>query len=39
MDVGITKSERMSPFHYITGMIVFFTTYSGLLLVVRGWLV
>jgi hypothetical protein len=39
MDVGITKSERSSAFHYITGTIVFFTSYSALLLVVRGWLI
>lgn len=39
MDVGMTKSGRNSPFHYITGTIVFFATYAAALLMIRDWIV
>ncbi|HEX8520984.1 MAG TPA: hypothetical protein VF669_01925 [Tepidisphaeraceae bacterium] len=39
MDVGMTKSGRNSPFHFVTGTIVFFATYSAALMMVRHWLI
>ena len=35
MDVGITKSGRNSPFHYITGTIVFLVSYYAAILALR----
>ncbi len=39
MDVGMTRSQRSSIFHYITGTIIVLVTYSGALLMLRQWLV
>jgi hypothetical protein len=39
MDVGVTRSEQPSPFHYFTGTIVFFITYSAVLLAMRQWFI
>ena len=35
MDVGVTKSNKSHPFHYITGTIVFFMGYSAVMFMVR----
>ncbi len=35
MDVGMTKGEGSSPFHWITGTIVFLSGYTMALLLVR----
>ena len=35
MDVGLTKSGRDHPLHYITGSIVFLATYCGALLMIK----
>jgi len=37
MDVGITKSSRNSPFHFITGMLVITVAYSACMFAVRAF--
>jgi len=38
MDVGITKSSRNSPFHFITGMLVITVAYSACMFAVRAFI-
>ena len=35
MDVGITKSNKNSPFHFVTGMVVVTVGYSAVMFAVR----
>jgi len=35
MDVGITKSSKNSPFHFVTGMLVITVGYSAVMFAVR----
>jgi hypothetical protein len=39
MDVGITKSNKNHPVHFITGLIVVTVSYSALMFAVRGLVV
>jgi len=35
MDVGITKSEKNSPFHFITGLVVVLISFSAVMFAIR----
>jgi hypothetical protein len=35
MDVGITKSNKQHPIHFITGLVVVLVGYSGVMFAVR----
>ena len=35
MDVGITKSNKNSPFHFVSGMVIVTVGYSALMFAVR----
>jgi len=35
MDVGITRSQRSSPFHWITGLLVVTVAYSAVMFAIR----
>lgn len=35
MDVGITKSNKNSPFHFISGLVIVTVSYSALMFAVR----
>jgi hypothetical protein len=37
MDVGITKSNKNSPFHFVTGMLVVTVGYSAFMFAVRAF--
>jgi hypothetical protein len=39
MDIGITKSNKRSPFHFITGMFVVTVSYSVVMFAVRVYIV
>jgi hypothetical protein len=39
MDIGITKSNKKSPFHFVTGMFVVTVGYSAMMFAVRVYLV
>ena len=35
MDVGITKSNKNSPFHFVSGLLIVMVGYSALMFAVR----
>ena len=35
MDVGLTKSGRSHPLHYLTGSIIFLASYCGAVLMIK----
>jgi hypothetical protein len=37
MDVGITKSNKNSPFHFVTGMLVVTVGYTAVMFAVRAF--
>ena len=36
MDVGITKSNKSHPVHFVTGLVVVTVTFSALMFAIRG---
>jgi hypothetical protein len=39
MDIGITQSNKKSPFHFVTGMFVITVSYSLVMFAVRIYLI